>query len=111
MSRLIATAPSSLPAISSIGDTADRSTSTTRVDFSSMVDVSIVWPPAMMPIISSPMKTMGRMWLSPRTVSRSLSGPTVIDDCRCTRSSASSAARSSERAATRASTMASRTLR
>ena len=111
MSRLIATAPSSLPAISSIGDTADRSTSTTRVDFSSMVEVSMVWPPAMMPIIISPMKTMGRMLLNPRTVSRSLSGPTVVDGCRGTRSSASITDRSRDRAATRASMMASRTLR
>ena len=110
MTRVMATPPMSLPAISSMGDTADSSTSTTRVDFSSIIEVSMVWPPLMTPMNIRIMNAMGSIVLSPPTVSRSASGPTVVDRGRGTRSRASSSLRSSDRAATRASTMASRTL-
>ncbi len=51
--------PRILPAISSIGDTAESSTSTTRFDFSSTVDVSRYCPLVMTDISSSIMKPAG----------------------------------------------------
>ena len=58
--------PSSLPYISSSGDTAASSTSMTRLDFSSTVEVSSSWPPVMTPMNSSRPQAKGSTRAMPR---------------------------------------------
>ena len=63
-----------MPAISFMGDTADSSSSTTRLDFSSMVVVMRYWPLVRVDIMSRIMKAIGssslRIWSVCRSTSR-----------------------------------------
>jgi hypothetical protein len=98
------------PASSSNGDTADSSTSMTRLVFSSTVEVIRPWPPIITLTSSSPTKANGMTRLNAPTVTRSLPFVTVTDVARVTRPIASRLSRSRCCARARALTIASRKL-
>ena len=66
------------------------------------------WPANITPMISSPMNATGTTMLTPNTVSRSPSAPTVTERTRGTVITRVSSSRFRPRAATRASRIASR---
>ena len=101
--------PSSLPAMSCIGETADRSTSITRLDFSSIVVVSRPWPLPMTPMNSRNMKATGSTNSSPPTVPCSALSDTVTERTRAKVVRSFTSARSRPRALSRAPMIASRT--
>ena len=86
---LTAICPRIFPAMSSTGETAESNTSITRLDFSSTVCVSKVWPPIITPNTSSPANTNGSERLNATLVRRSSPAATVTDVARRTRITAS----------------------
>ncbi len=79
MSNPTAICPRILPVISSIADTAESSTSTTRFDFSSTVDVSRYCPLVITDMNSSIMNAIGIIMFMTTFVARSPSAVTVRD--------------------------------